>query len=60
MAGQDDHEIRVSACLDEGCDNVILRCSCCQAWELEAGKTIDDLQALAAQHSGRAAPNRRR
>ncbi len=48
--GPPKHEIRVSACLDDGCGEIILRCVCGDSWNVEPGHTIAELDGLGAQH----------
>jgi len=51
------HEVRVSGCLDGGCGDVVLRCSCGDSWMAEPGHLAAELAGLAAQH-GQATPGR--
>jgi len=55
-----EHEIRVSGCLDGGCGEVILRCSCGEAWNVEPDHTNAELNGFAAQHAAGQAPGRPR
>ena len=55
-----EHEIRVSGCLDGGCGEAILRCSCGETWNVEPDHTIAELSGFAAQHAAGQAPGRPR
>ncbi len=54
------HEMRVSGYPDDGCAEVILRCSCGWSWTVEPGHTVAELSGLQAQHAGGIAPGRPR